>query len=112
MRRNPEIRWRRRPEDLAGMASLQGRILANVASLVRPGGVLLYSVCTFTPEETDWVVEDFLAAHPQFARDDLRPVSPREWGELFDPSSGALRTFPHRHGGMDAFYAVRFRRVE
>lgn len=111
MRRNPEIRWRRRPEDLPQMASLQGKILANVAPLLRPGGVLLYSVCTFTPEETDWVVEDFLARHPKFVRDDLRSASPAEWGELFDPS-GTLRTFPHRHGGMDAFYAIRFRRGE
>lgn len=109
LRRNPEIRWRRQPQDLPQLAALQRAILANVAPLVRPGGVLLYSVCTFTPEETEAVAESFLAAHPDFAREDLRAAAPPHWGELFD-EKGTLRTFPHRHGGMDAFYAVRFRR--
>jgi 16S rRNA (cytosine967-C5)-methyltransferase len=109
LRRNPELRWRRRPEDLVKLAQLQRTILANVAPLVRPGGVLLYSVCTITPEETDAVVDAFLADHPQFDREDLRKEMPEDWLTLFD-DQGALRTFPHRHGGMDGFYAMRMKR--
>jgi 16S rRNA (cytosine967-C5)-methyltransferase len=109
LRRNPEIRWRRSETDLCILAKLQRDILDNVAPLVRPGGALLYSVCTLTPEETTEVEADFLRAHSEFKRDDLRAVAPPQWIELFD-ETGALRTFPHRHGGMDAFFAVRFRR--
>ena len=109
LRRNPELRWRREPGDPARLALLQQTILGNVAPLVRPGGRLVYSVCTSTPEETDGVVASFLAGHPDFSREDLRPVMPESWGVLFD-ERGALRTFPHRHGGMDAFFAVRLRR--
>ncbi|MFA5515146.1 MAG: 16S rRNA (cytosine(967)-C(5))-methyltransferase RsmB [Desulfuromonadales bacterium] len=109
LRRNPEIRWRRRPEEIAEVTKLQQKILANVAPLLRPGGTLLYSLCTLTPEETTGVLDVFLAAHPQFAIEDGRDFAPPHWRELFD-SQGALRTLPHRHGGMDAFFAVRLRR--
>ncbi len=108
LRRNPESRWRRREGDIANLAKLQKAILANVAPLVRPGGVLLYSLCTVTPEETDGVVEAFLGSHPEFVRDDLRDSTPRGWHGLFD-DRGALRTWPHRHG-MDGFYAVRLKK--
>ncbi len=109
LRRNPEIRWRRTGKDIAHLADLQRIILRNTAPLVRPGGRLLYSVCTLTPEETADVVADFLKEHPGFVREDLRDFAPAHWRELFD-ETGALRTFPHRHGGMDAFFAVRFRK--
>jgi 16S rRNA (cytosine967-C5)-methyltransferase len=108
LRRNPEIRWRRSEAEILQLADLQRKILDNVAALVRPGGRLLYSLCTLTPEETEGVVAGFLAARPEFIREDLRPLFP-EWQQLFD-DQGTLRTFPHRHGGMDAFFAVRFRR--
>ncbi len=108
LRRNPETRWRRTEAEIRQLADLQQRILDNVAGLLRPGGVLLYSLCTLTPEETEGVVEAFLAGHPEFVREDLRPHFP-QWPDLFD-DLGALRTFPHRHGGMDAFFAVRLRK--
>ena len=109
LRRNPEIRWRRSPESLAEMAAEQGRLLRSCAKLVKSGGILLYSVCTLIPEETRGVIDAFLAEHPEFVRDDLRASFP-EWRELFD-DQGALATFPQRHAGMDAFWAVRLRRV-
>ncbi len=109
LRRNPETRWSRGDEDPGRLAGLQGVILGQVAPLVRPGGVLLYAVCTLTPEETTGAVEAFLATHPEFLRDDLRETAPEGWAELMD-AEGCLRTFPHRHDGMDAFFAARFRR--
>ena len=110
LRRNPELRWRRTPEDISRLARLQLTILENVAPLVRPGGCLLYSLCTRTPEETEGVVARLLAAHPEFCREDLRTAAPAAWASLFD-ENGALATAPHRHGGMDGFYAVRLRRT-
>jgi 16S rRNA (cytosine967-C5)-methyltransferase len=91
------------------MAVEQGRLLRSCAKLVKVGGILLYSVCTLTPEETQDVIEPFLAVHPEFARDDLRSFFP-EWSELFD-EHGALPPCPQRHNGREAFWAVRLRRV-
>lgn len=109
LRRNPEIRWRRTAEAIHEMALQQGELLHSTAQLVKPGGLLLYSVCTVTPEETTGVLDPFLAAHPEFVRDDLRLSFP-EWIPLFD-EQGALSTLPQRHDGMDAFWAVRLRRA-
>jgi 16S rRNA (cytosine967-C5)-methyltransferase len=107
LRRNPESRWRREPADLEALAALQLTILTHVVPLLRPGGHLLYSVCTFTTAETDAVVRQFLAEHPAMAIVDLQPLMPADWAELFT-ASGQLRTMPHRHDGMDAFFAARF----
>lgn len=109
LRRNPEIRWRRQEKDLNELAGLQLTILSQVVPLLKPGGLLLYSLCTDTPEESVEVVDRFLSVEPSFTRDDLRLSAPDDWQELFD-DQGALRTRPHRHGGMDGFYAVRFRK--
>jgi len=109
LRRNPESRWTRTPEDVTELAALQQKILATVAPLLKIGGTLLYSVCTFTPAETDTVVATFLAAHPEFGIDDPRPDLPAHWAGLF-AADGSLRTRPQDHDGMDAFFAVRLRR--
>lgn len=107
LRRNPEIRWRKNAPDIKSLAELQLKILTHAASRLKPGGRLLYSLCTQTAEETGGVVNRFLSTHPEFATEDLREHVPASWTPLFD-EKGALRTFPHRCGGMDAFFAVRF----
>ena len=66
LRRNPEIRWRLRAEDLTRLAGLQLRLLHNAADLVKPGGALVYATCSLEPEENEQVVERFLASHPGF----------------------------------------------
>ena len=93
LRRHPEAKWRRQPEDAVALASLQARMLDAVAPRVRSGGVLVYSVCTYTDAEGPAQLARFLAAHPDFAVD----------GE-------PLRTWPHRDDG-DGFYAVRLLRA-
>jgi 16S rRNA (cytosine967-C5)-methyltransferase len=107
LRRNPESRWSRRSADLVELASLQRTILTQVAQLLRPGGQLLYSVCTFTTAETDAVVKDFLAAHGDFSQEDFRSLLPEAWAPLAT-ASGSVRTLPHQHDGMDAFFVARF----
>ena len=87
------------------MAERSSALLANAARYVEEGGVLVYSVCTHTPEETELVVERFLSEQSDFHVDDPRPLLPRAAAELVDPA-GRLRTFPHRHG-CDGFFAVR-----
>ena len=104
LRRHPELRWRRRPEDLPRLAALQASLLAGTAPLVRPGGVLVYAVCTLTHEENTDVVRDFLAAHPRFTLEHAGPYLP---AAVVD-GAGFLRTAPHRHG-LDGFFAARLR---
>jgi 16S rRNA (cytosine967-C5)-methyltransferase len=103
LRRNPDILWRRRPEDIPALAARQRAILEAVAPAVRPGGRLAYSVCTTTEEEGPAVVAAFLAAHPDFAADDA-PALPGQ------RTPGRLVTHP-ADGGLDGFFAQRFLRV-
>ena len=56
-------------------------------------------------------MKKFLEAHPQFELENLQQAAPPEWAELFT-EQGTLRTYPHRHAGMDAFFAARFRRID
>jgi 16S rRNA (cytosine967-C5)-methyltransferase len=110
LRRNPESRWTRQAFELKELAALQLKILFNVAPLVKPGGLLLYSVCTFSRAETSGVVAEFLENHRDFVAEPFTDQLPADWQELLD-SAGALRSFPHLHDGMDAFFAVKLRRL-
>lgn len=107
LRQHPEIRWRRTPDDLTHLALRQRSILEAVASLVKPGGRLVYSTCTIARIENDDVVEAFLAAHPEFSRDSREELPPSVAGCCDE--NGTLRTFPHRDG-IDGFFAVRLRK--
>ncbi len=68
VRRDPDIRWRRTPEDLPRFARAQRDLLTSAADLVKPGGVLLYSTCSSEPEENEDVVASFLDARPDFSQ--------------------------------------------
>jgi len=109
LRRHPEAKLRRTPEDVDRIAQLQARLLDSVSRAVKPGGLLVYAVCTLTPEESDEQVARFLAAHPAF-----RPEPPpagwataRAAVDCLD-AQGRLLTLPHRTG-TDGFFAVRLR---
>jgi 16S rRNA (cytosine967-C5)-methyltransferase len=104
LRRHPEIRWRLKPDDLLVHGERQRRILSAAAEVVRPGGRLVYSVCSIEPEEGEDVVASFLADRPEFARADPRSglsitARTRIGGDL------ALSTSP-LDDGMDGFFAV------
>lgn len=101
LRRHPEGKWRRRPAEIRVLADLQARLLDAVAPRVRPGGVLVYSVCTFTREEGEGQARAFLARHPEYR------VEP---AEAFADADGFVRTWPHLHD-FDGFFAVRLRRA-
>jgi len=109
LRRNPEGRWNKSPVNLRELAVLQRQILESVAPLVKLGGKLLYSVCTFSHIETDAVIDSFLEDHPEFELENLGEQTSSDWADLFT-DRGTLRSYPHRHGGMDAFFAARLQR--
>lgn len=100
-RRRPELLWRPRREDLPELARLQTAIAIAAAELLRPGGRLVYSVCTFPRTETDGVCDRILRARPDLEPEDL---------EGPDGPSTRIRLWPHRHG-CDAMFVAGFRRV-
>lgn len=93
VRRDPDIKWRRSPEDLARFAGTQRALTARAADLVRRGGTLVYSTCSSEPEENADVVTAFLEA-----RTDYQLERQHE-------------TLPFRDG-LEAFYGAVLRRVE
>jgi len=113
VRRDPDIRWRRRETDLASLAAAQQTMIRNAARAVRPGGRLIYSTCSSEPEENDAVVATFLATSERFTRINLREERPAHFDALQPvlDASGVLRTLPHQHG-LEAFYAACLRRVK
>ena len=104
LRRNPDARWRIRPEDLESLSKIQRAILESAADVLRPGGSLVYSTCTITPEENESVIQGFMATRAGWQ---IAPKSsaPAVMKELID-EDGTLRLLPHRHD-MDGFFAVR-----
>ncbi len=111
-RRNPDVLWAARPGDVAALAAVQAKLLDSAAGRVKPGGRLVYCVCSLEPEEGEAQVAGFLARHPAFALD---PIAAGEGGA--PPASrkpdGSLRILPHhREGGTDGFFVARFARLK
>ncbi|KGQ23104.1 RsmB/NOP family class I SAM-dependent RNA methyltransferase [Thermus filiformis] len=103
-RTHPEARYRLKPEEVRAMAALQTQLLETAAQATRPGGVLVYSVCTLTEEEGEGVVRAFLERHPEFVPEDFAcplPLLRQELGAYVRPE-----------GGLDGFYYARLRRVD
>jgi 16S rRNA (cytosine967-C5)-methyltransferase len=110
LRRRPEVRWRRRPDDVGPLAALQRTLLRAALGVVRPGGVVAYATCSPHPAETTGVVDAVLADDPGAERLDawaaLPPVLPRgaTAGDVRD-----VQLWPHRHG-TDAMFLALLRR--
>jgi 16S rRNA (cytosine967-C5)-methyltransferase len=108
LRREPDLKWRRREADLASMAAVQQRMLAAAARVVAPGGVLVYATCSSEPDEHAGVAAAFLAAHPAFRPAGRPPALTAPVADLVD-DAGRLRTAPVPHR-LEAFFAASFRR--
>jgi len=109
LRHNPEAKYRLREEDLAGFHARQVRLITAVAEVLKPDGLLLYSVCTTSGEETTQVIDRFLGAHPHYSLDVI-DASEVGLAALVD-RRGCFRTFPPvAQEPMDGFFAVRIRR--
>ena len=104
--RRADARWRKGPEVLREMPPIQLELLVAGGRRARPGGVLVYSVCSFEPEETTDVVERFLRQNPQFVIESAAELLPAAaLGE-----DGFMRLLPHVHG-CDGAFAARFRKT-
>lgn len=109
LRRHPDGLWLKTPDAIPALAEAQRALLMAAADRLRPGGTLVYAVCSLQPEEGPAVVESVLSARPDLSRD---PVSASEIGGLAGlvTPDGDLRTLPchlAEQGGMDGFYAAR-----
>jgi 16S rRNA (cytosine967-C5)-methyltransferase len=109
LRRDPDLKWSRRPDDLPAFARAQEQMLGQAAAVVRPGGLLLYATCSSEPEENEQVVERFLNARTDYALIPVVPGPRVDQGERLRDAAGYLRTLPFLHG-LDAFFAAALRR--
>ena len=112
-RRHPDVLWAAKPGDIAKLAAVQADLLASAAARVKPGGRLVYCVCSLEPEEGEGQAAGFLARHADFALDSIAlaeggaptaALSPEGWLRL---TPGLMEPV----GGMDGFFVARFRRV-
>jgi 16S rRNA (cytosine967-C5)-methyltransferase len=116
IRRHPDVPWLKSEADIATMAGMQTRLLDRAVDLTKPGGTLVYCVCSLEAEESEQQIEALLARDPRVKR---APVAADEvFGRAeFINAAGDLRTLPTqlpdadpRWGGIDGFYAARLTR--
>lgn len=103
--RHPEIRWLRQEADLAGYQEKQLSLLETAASLLAPGGVLVYATCSTEPEENEAVIHRFCAGHADFVIQPVTAILPPAAHSLAD-ADGFFRALPGL-SGMDGFFAAR-----
>ncbi len=109
LRRDPDIRWRRREEDIPNLAAAELTMLKRAADMVAPGGRLIYATCSSEPEENEMIAASFLADTPAFVAVNAAEAAPQLPRAVVDPR-GHLRTDAATHG-LEGFYAAVFRRT-
>lgn len=106
--RKPDLKWRKFEEDLHSLAALQFKMLRTASSLLCPGGLLLYCVCTNEPEETDELIKKILEEDSSLSLTDITPYLPHSLQkDVF--SKGMLHLYPHRHLA-DGFFMARIKK--
>jgi 16S rRNA (cytosine967-C5)-methyltransferase len=113
IRRHPDVPWLKAEPDIAVLVSLQQRLLDRAVELVKPGGRLIYCVCSLEPEEAEQQIAALLARDPRVTRKPIVAADVCGCGE-FVSADGDLRTLPlhlpdpdPRWAGLDGFYAAR-----
>ncbi len=113
IRRHPDLPFLKRASDIAVLAELQRKLLGAAVDMIKPGGIILYSVCSLQPEERRFAVESVLAADERVTLEKI--PSAAVGGEIqFISRRGELRCLPSQwseHGGLDGFYGALLRRV-
>ncbi len=102
IRRKPDIKWRRKEQDIEEMVKLQFAILSNMSGYVKYGGTMVYGTCSMEYEENMGVVESFLEHHADFSIDDNIP----EHLQIWKNEKHAIETFPHSQS-LDGMFGIR-----
>ena len=108
LRRNPDLKWRQSAAAIGELTAKQSRILDSAATLVKPGGRLVYATCSVLRDENEAIVDAFLAAHPEFTLGDASAELQRAHVDL--DTGPTLKLYPHVHG-CDGFFAAILERV-
>jgi 16S rRNA (cytosine967-C5)-methyltransferase len=109
-RRHPDVLWAAKPSDVAGLAAVQSKLLDAAVRRLKPGGRLVYCVCSLETEEGEGQVAAFLRRTPGVTLDQIA-VGEGGSPEASLDDDGTLRILPHHlAGGMDGFYVARFRK--
>jgi 16S rRNA (cytosine967-C5)-methyltransferase len=108
LRRRPEARWRRGPDDLAALVTLQRALVEAALASVRPGGVVAYATCSPVVEETSGVVTAVLQGHDDVTLEDATALFPGvpDLRPEQQALPGTVQLWPHRHGTDAMFFAV------
>lgn len=109
-RRHPDVLYRVRPKAIAKLAVMQAKMLDRVAGWLKPGGLLVYSVCSLEPEEGEHVVETFLQGRREY---EAAQLTAGELPESVPVEGNRIRILPGlfgEAGGADGFFVARFRR--
>lgn len=109
IRRQPDIRWQRKPGDFKRYQERQLTLLTAASKMIKKDGVLVYATCSTEPEENDEVIEIFLRNTPEFTLTDCRDCLPEAARMLVD-DYGFLRTLPV-DGDLDGFFAARLQKT-
>jgi 16S rRNA (cytosine967-C5)-methyltransferase len=113
IRRHPDVAWLKQDSDIAILTTLQRRLLQKAATMLKPGGTLVYCTCSLEPEEGEQAIADLLAKDSSMRRAPADASEVAGLAEIVTPE-GDLRTLPShlphadpRLGGLDGFYAAR-----
>ena len=109
LRRNPDIKWNSTEKSLKRHAYIQKRFLETLAPMVKPDGVLVYSVCSMEPEENEAVIHAFLKNQPEFVIDKSQGKIPKTILSLIEPKTG-FKTLPILND-LDGFFLARLKRI-
>lgn len=104
IRRHPDIRWNRQPEDFAGYQQTQLQLLEIAARLVKPAGALVYATCSLEFEENEEVISHFQEKFPRFQVENVAELLP-ETAQRLVTGTGYFRSSPA--DGLDGFFAAR-----
>ena len=110
LRRRPEARWARKPDDLVTLVMLQRSLVSAALDVVRPGGLVLYATCSPLISETATVVTAISQSRDDAVLEDTRPLL-SEVPDCDGPVPGTVQLWPHRHG-TDAMFMALFRRTD
>jgi len=105
--RYPDIKWSRTEGEIVNASRLQKKLLAHLANYVKPGGVIIYAVCSFESEETEEIIEGFLSGQNKFKRENIRDFLPQHLKESITPGG---YWFP-QYSKTEGFFCARLRRL-
>jgi len=94
IRKRTDLRWRRKEEEMPGLLKVQHNILENLSKYVKPGGMMVYSTCTFDREENRNQIKQFINRHPEFS---VVPADPAIFPKELITDHGAIESLPHQH---------------